>query len=63
MIMQFNFNDRASIIGGTAFSILPNIPPNDLIVTMVMAFVGALVSFLASMLFKYLAGLFRKPKE
>ena len=48
------------IIGGTIFGIIPNIPPHDLIVTIVMAFVGALVSFLASMLFKTLAKFFKK---
>ena len=61
--MDLDFNGKISFLGGVVFSLLPNIPPEDLIVTIVMAFVGALVSFLASMLFKYLAGLFRKPKE
>lgn len=61
--MDLGFNGKISFLGGTVFSLLPNIPSEDLIVTAVMAFVGALVSFLASMLFKYLAGLFRKPKE
>ena len=52
MPMQFNFNERACIIGGTVFGIIPNIPPDDLFVPIIMAFVGALVSFMASMLFK-----------
>jgi len=50
------------MVGGTVFGILPNIPPDDLIVTIIMAFVGALVSFIASMLFKYLAKLFKNKK-
>lgn len=50
------------MIGGTVFGILPNIPPHDLFVTVIMAFTGALVSFIASMLFKYLAKLFKKEK-
>lgn len=60
--MQFNFNEKACIIGGTVFGIIPNIPPDDLIVTIVMAFVGALVSFMASVLFKTLAKFFKKSK-
>ncbi len=48
------------MVGGTVFGILPNIPPDDLIVTIVMAFVGALVSYIASFLFNYLAKLFKK---
>jgi len=58
--MQFNFDDRVSFVGGTVFSIIPNIPPDDLIVTIVMAFVGAMVSFIASILFKCLAKLLKK---
>lgn len=50
------------MVGGTVFGILPNIPPNDLFVTVIMAFVGALVGFIASMLFKYLANLFKNEK-
>jgi len=60
--MQFNLNDKICMVGGTVFGILPNIPPDDLIVTIIMAFVGALVSFIASMLFKYLAKLFKNKK-
>lgn len=60
--MHFNFNEKISIIGGTLFSILPHIPPDDLVVTVIMAFTGALVSFIASMLFKYLVNRFKKFK-
>jgi len=60
--MQFNLNDKISMIGGTVFGILPNIPPHDLFVTFIMSFTGALVSFIASMLFKYLAKLFKNEK-
>ncbi len=60
--MQFNFNEKISIVGGTVFGILPNIPPHDLMVTIIMAFTGALVSYIASMLFKYLAKRFKKFK-
>jgi len=60
--MQFNFNEKACIIGGTVFGIIPNIPIHDLFVTIIMAFIGALVSFLASMLLKTLAKFFKKSK-
>ena len=53
--MHFNFDDKISIAGGTLFAIVPNIRPDDLIVTVIMAFTGALASFVASMLFKFLA--------
>ena len=51
--MQFNFDDKVSFVGGTLFSIIPNIPPDDLIVTIVMAFVGALTSFMASLILRW----------
>ena len=60
--MQFNINEKISMVGGTVFGILPNIPPDDLFVTVIMAFSGALVSFIASMLFKYLAKLLKKKE-
>ena len=62
MRMTMDYNTKSAIIGGTVFGILPNIPPNDLIITIIMAFTGALVSFIASLLFKYLAKLFKKEK-
>jgi hypothetical protein len=60
--MNFNFDDKISIVGGTVFSIIPNIPPDDLIVTIIMAFVGALVSFIASMLFKAIVKFIKRSK-
>jgi len=53
--MSFNVNDKISIIGGTVFAVLPNIRPDDLIVTVILAFVGAIASFIVSMLLKCLA--------
>jgi len=61
--MQFNFNEKACIVGGTVFGIIPNIPPHDLFVTIVMAFVGALVSFVASMLLKSIVKFLKKFKR
>jgi len=60
--MNFNFDDKISIVGGTVFSIIPNIPPDDLIVTIIMAFVGALVSFIASMLLKAIVKFIKTSK-
>jgi len=45
---------RLSFWGGTAFSLLPNLPVTDLLLTAIMAAVGAIVSFLASMILKWL---------
>jgi hypothetical protein len=61
--MHLNFNERIGFVGGTVFGILPNIPSHDLIVTVIMAFIGALVSFMASMLFKSIVRIFKKPKH
>ncbi|TVZ60370.1 hypothetical protein NA63_2923 [Flavobacteriaceae bacterium MAR_2010_105] len=50
--MRFNLDDKISMAGGTLFGIIPNIPPDDLIVTIIMASIGALVSFISSVLLK-----------
>jgi hypothetical protein len=47
-----DYNTKSAIVGGTFFSSVMNIGVEDLITTIVLAFVGALVSFIASMLFK-----------
>jgi len=58
--MRFSGDDRMGMVGGTIFGILPNIPPDDLVLTIIMAFTGAMVSFITSMLFKFLVSLFKK---
>ncbi|WP_246124858.1 hypothetical protein [Algibacter pacificus] len=50
--MTMDYNTKSAIIGGTFFSSIVNIGVEDLVTTIVLAFVGALVSFIASMLFK-----------
>lgn len=44
---------RLSFWGGTACSLLPNLPFRDLLLTALMATVGAVVSFLVSLLLKW----------
>lgn len=50
--MQIDFSYKASFVGGTVFSVLPNIPPENYIVTIIMAVLGAVVSFLVSCILK-----------
>ena len=52
--------DKASFIGGTAFGVLPHLPIEDIVITIIMAFVGAAVSFIVSVILKYA---FRKKKK
>jgi ABC-type phosphate/phosphonate transport system permease subunit len=58
-----NYSEKISILGGTVFSLIPNIPTDDLILTIIMAFTGTLVSFIASLLFKYMAKIFKKKNS
>lgn len=53
---------RLSFWGGTAFSMLPNLPVTDLLLTILMALLGATVSFLASELLKWLSIKFKARK-
>lgn len=48
---------RISFLGGTVSGLLPNLPAEDVIVTVLMAIIGAVVSFIVSLVLKYL---FRK---
>ncbi len=45
---------RNSFVGGTFFGILPNLNASDILLTIVMASIGALASFLMTVLLKYL---------
>lgn len=55
-----HFEQKLSIVSGTAFGILPNIPINDLKTTIIMATIGAVVSFIVSSILKFLFQKFRK---
>ncbi len=49
-----NSNLTAGVLGGTFFSSFPNIGTQDYIATIVLAILGAVVSFIASVLMKLL---------
>jgi len=57
-----DYNTKSAIIGGTIFSSIVNIGVEDLVTTIVLVFVGALVSFIALMLFKSIIKLLKKLK-
>ena len=58
-----NFEQKFSIVGGTAFGILPNIPLDDLKTTIVMASVGAIVSFIVSSILRILFQVHTRLKD
>ncbi len=60
--MTMDYNTKPAIIGGTFFSSIVNIGVADLVTTIVLVFVGALVSFIASMLFKFIIKFLKKLK-
>lgn len=47
-------NTKSGILGGTILSALVNISWNDIVFTIVMASIGAVVSFIVSLLLKRL---------
>lgn len=58
--MTFNSQTLAGTAGGTLLSMLPNINSADLVRTVLLAAVGALVSFFLTLLLKLLIRKFRK---
>jgi hypothetical protein len=54
---------RLSFWGGTACSLLPNIPGDNILLTAVMATLGASISFITSMLLKWLANKCKPKKQ
>lgn len=44
---------KISIVGGTLFSALANLEAKDFFTTTIMAFFGACISYIASLLIKY----------
>tara|TARA_Y100001934_G_C12059659_1_gene634707 strand:- start:1 stop:171 length:171 start_codon:yes stop_codon:yes gene_type:complete len=55
-----DYNTKSAIIGGTFFSSIVNIGVEDLITTIILAVVGATVSFIVSLLLRFLT---KKPKS
>ena len=60
MRMTMDYNTKSAIIGGTFFSSIVNIGVEDLITTVILAVVGATVSFIVSLLLRFLT---KKPKS
>lgn len=58
--METQFFHKASFWGGTVFGVLPNLPVEDVLVTVVMAFIGAVASFIASVLLRIISRWFGK---
>jgi len=53
---------RAGTVGGTLLSILPTISSGDIIRTVVLATIGAVVSYLASVMLKELVQCIKKKR-
>jgi hypothetical protein len=49
----------AGTVGGTLLSIFANIHPEDIVRTFVLAGIGAVASFIVSLVLKWVAGRFR----
>lgn len=56
----FDNNTKAGTFGGTLLTIMVNINSADLLKTAILAAVGAIVSFSATMFLKYLIKLFKR---
>lgn len=52
MKIHLDFHNRISVLGGTLFSIVPNLSTSDLVVTCILGIVGAFVSFVSSLFFR-----------
>jgi hypothetical protein len=52
--MQHSNSTVIGTAGGTFLSVLPNLHSEDLLKTVILAALGAIVSFIISMLLKYL---------
>lgn len=56
-------SSKYAIVGGSLFSTLPSLGAEDFLVSGIMAVFGALVSYLASLLFKRLHRLLQKSRQ
>ncbi|WGF92194.1 hypothetical protein [Aequorivita marisscotiae] len=48
-------NYKISIFGGTVFGILPNLPIEDIMVTVCMAIIGTISSYVVTVLLKWIS--------
>ncbi|WP_192807101.1 hypothetical protein [Ochrovirga pacifica] len=51
-----NLQLKSTVFGGTLFSTVANIQPHDVYFTIIMAVIGAVVSFFVSLLLKWISG-------
>ena len=49
-------NYKLSIYGGTVFGLVPNLPIENVVLTIYMAILGTLTSFLVTLLLKWVGG-------
>ena len=54
MRMTMDYNTKSAIIGGTFFSSIVNIGVEDVLTTIILAVIGAVVSFFVSLVLKRL---------
>lgn len=60
MSIQFDSTTKAGTVGGTLLTIIANIRGEDLVKTVILATVGAVVSFVVTVLLKMLISFFRR---
>lgn len=60
MTLTMDHNMKASVLGGTFFSSIVHIGVEDIFTTTILAVVGAIVSFIVSVILKFL---FKKFKN
>ena len=60
MNQVFDYNTRAGTAGGTLLTIIANINCTDLLKTVVLAAIGAVVSFSVTLFLKHLIKKFKK---
>ncbi|SFB91011.1 hypothetical protein SAMN04489722_101238 [Algibacter lectus] len=63
MQLTIDHNTKSAVIGGTFFSSIANIGVEDLITTIVLAIIGAVVSFVVSVVLKHLFQKFKTKSK
>lgn len=58
--MTSHFFHKESFLGGTILGVLSNLPVEDIFETVIIAVIGAVASFIASIVLKYISQWFRK---
>ncbi|MCG2419767.1 hypothetical protein K8089_12100 [Aequorivita sp. F47161] len=48
-------NYKISIFGGTVFGIIPNLPIDDVVLTICMAIIGTISSYIVTVLLKWIS--------